>query len=40
MFTVGAVLAVIFSVVGYLVFRTYIYGDDAPPIPVFDGLGG
>ncbi len=40
MFTIGAVLTVVFSVVGYLVLRAYIYGDDAPPIPVFDGLGG
>lgn len=34
MFVITVVLAVITSVAGYLGFRTYIYGDDAPPIPV------
>lgn len=39
-FTISVVLAVIVSVAGYIGFRSYIYGDDAPPIPVLDDLGG
>ena len=37
---IGAVLFVVISVAGYIGFRSYIYGDDAPPVPVLDDLGG
>jgi len=30
---------VVVSVGGYFGFRSYIYGDDAPPVPVLDELG-
>lgn len=37
---IGAVLFLVISVAGYIGFRSYIYGDDAPPLPVVDDLGG
>ncbi len=37
---IGAVIFIGITVVGYLGFRSYIYGDDAPPIPVIDDLSG
>jgi hypothetical protein len=39
-YTFGALLFVVVSVGGYLGFRAYVYGDDAPPIPLLDDLGG
>ena len=39
-YTVGVVVFVIVSVGGYFGFRAYIYGEDAPPVPVLDDLGG
>jgi hypothetical protein len=38
-YTVGAVVFVVISVACYIGFRSYIYGDDAPPVPVLDDLG-
>ncbi len=35
-YTIGAVIFLLVSVAGYIGFRSYIYGDDAPPIPVLD----
>ena len=40
MYTIGAVVFLVISIVGYIGFRSYIYGDDAPPVPVLDDLGG
>jgi hypothetical protein len=39
-YKVGVVVFVVTSVGGYFGLRTYIYGEDAPPIPVLDDLGG
>ncbi len=39
-YTIGVVVFVVVSVGGYFGFRSYIYGDDAPPVPVLDELGG
>ncbi len=39
-YTIGVVVFVVVSVGGYFGFRAYIYGDDAPSIPVIDELGG
>jgi len=36
LYTVGAVVFLAISVAGYIGFRSYIYGDDAPPVPVLD----
>ena len=38
-YTIGAVFFLLVSVAGYIGFRSYIYGDEAPPIPVLDDLG-
>ena len=35
----GAVFFIVVSVAGYFGFRSYIYGEDAPPVPVLDDLG-
>jgi len=39
-YTISALLFLAVSVAGYIGFRSYIYGDDAPPVPVLDDLGG
>ena len=39
-YTIGTLLFLAVSVAGYIGFRSYIYGDDAPPVPVLDDLGG
>ena len=39
MFAIGATVAVIACIIGYLGLREYIYGDDAPSIPLLDGHG-
>lgn len=33
---IAAAVFLVLSVIGYFGFREYIYGDDAPPIPVLD----
>ena len=38
-FAIGAVVTVIACIVGYLGLREYIYGDDAPSIPLIDDGG-
>ena len=38
-YTIGALVFVFVSIGGYFGFRAYIYGDDAPSIPVVDSLG-
>lgn len=38
-YTIGAIIFLAISVAGYIGFRSYIYGDDAPPVPVLDDLG-
>lgn len=40
MFTLGALIAVIACIGGYFALRAYIYGDDAPSIPVIGELDG
>lgn len=37
-YTVGGIVFLLLSVAGYFGFREYIYGDDAPPIPVVGEL--
>jgi len=37
-YTVGVAVFLAICVAGYLGFRSYIYGDDAPPVPVLDDL--
>ena len=37
---IAAVVFLVISIAGYIGFRSYIYGDDAPPVPVLDDLGG
>lgn len=39
-YTVGVLVFVVTSVGGYFGIRAYIYGEDAPPIPVLDDLVG
>lgn len=39
-YTIGAIAFLLISAAGYVGFREYIYGDDAPPIPVLDDLTG
>lgn len=39
-YTIGAVVFLALSIAGYIGFRQYIYGDDAPPVPVLDDIGG
>jgi hypothetical protein len=39
-YTISAVVFLVISIAGYIGFRSYIYGDDAPPVPVLDDLGG
>lgn len=39
-YTIGAIVFLLISAAGYIGFREYIYGDDAPPIPVLDDLTG
>lgn len=38
-YTIGAIIFLAISIAGYIGFRSYIYGDDAPPVPVLDDLG-
>ena len=38
-YTVGVVVFVVTSVGGYFGLRAYVYGEDAPPIPLLDELG-
>jgi hypothetical protein len=35
-YTIGAFVFLAISIGGYIGFRAYIYGDNAPPIPVLD----
>lgn len=37
-YTIGTIVFVVLSIGGYIGFREYIYGDDAPPVPVLDDL--
>lgn len=39
-YTVGAIVFLSISVAGYFGFREYIYGEDAPPIPVVGDVTG
>lgn len=39
-YTIGAIVFLLISAAGYVGFREYIYGDDAPPIPFVDDLSG
>ncbi len=39
-FTIGALVAVIAVIGSYFALRAYIYGDDAPSIPVIGELDG
>lgn len=36
---IGAIVFISIALAGYFGFRSYIYGDDAPPLPVLDDLG-
>lgn len=38
-YVISTIVFLAISAAGYVGFRAYIYGDDAPPIPVFDDLG-
>lgn len=38
-YAIGTMIFLAISVAGYIGFRSYIYGDDAPPLPVLDDLG-
>ncbi len=38
-YALGTVIFLAISIAGYIGFRSYIYGDDAPPVPVLDDLG-
>lgn len=35
-YVIGATIFLVISLAGYIGLRAYIYGDDAPPIPVLD----
>lgn len=38
-YVISTIVFLAISAAGYVGFRAYIYGDDAPPIPVLDDLG-
>ncbi len=37
---IGTMVFIAIAAAGYFGFRSYIYGDDGPPVPVLDDLGG
>lgn len=37
-YAIGTLIFLTISIAGYIGFRSYIYGDDAPPVPVLDDL--